>query len=354
MRTDHRLVVELLREGGEVIDRASLTPDWEPAIECARLTGLRTRRLWAPASSSERHLEPLWHPELGEPYARGFRIHLELSGVAAWHEEFSIAYFADLARTAAAPLIEKGVLAKGQSFLYRVLAYAQPHVEDPPDPDAFATFDQPPPLPVRSVPLEALMGASVEGGDAQAGDFDVFIPDGVLAEATTLTLQAGDIESGGILIGHLNRDPGGGDIALEITALIPARHAVGHAAKLTFTSETWTDVRHAVALRRTGELVLGWFHSHPQGAWCREKGCSPEQQRQCSAADGFFSVDDAALHRTMFSRAFTVALVMTHSVKGVIPRLFGWRAGRIAPRGFRVVTPTVQTGEPSHAAPTTA
>ena len=72
--------------------------------------------------------------------------------------------------------------------------------------------------------------------------------------------------------------------------------------------------------------------------------------RWCAAADGFFSTDDLALHRTMFPRAFTLALVMTLSVKGTLPRLFGWRAGLFEARGFRVCTSstTSSQGEASH------
>jgi hypothetical protein len=90
-------------------------------------------------------------------------------------------------------------------------------------------------------------------------------------------------------------------------------------------------------------MVLGWFHSHPQLAWCREKKCSPEAQRRCAAAVGFLSAEDVALHRTMFPRAFTVALVMTHSINGIRPRLFGWRAGSLEPRGYRVLAPISPT-----------
>jgi len=55
----------------------------------------------------------------------------------------------------------------------------------------------------------------------------------------------------------------------------------------------------------------------------------------------------------MFPRAFTVALVMTHSIKGILPRLFGWRAGLLEPRGFRVLAQPTVTAEIRHATPTT-
>jgi proteasome lid subunit RPN8/RPN11 len=330
--------MELLRKDGVPIGHAALAPDWEPALEWTRLSGLRTLGVWAPEAAAERPLEPLWHAELGEPYMRGFRIHLAGRDDEAWHEDFTLAYFGGLARVAAGQLIEQGALGADEGFLYRALAYAQPGADHGgPPPTAFAVVDQPPRLAIRDASREALEARSAPAGDTHADDFEVFIPAHVLEEASALTAAAGDVETGGILIGHIERDPQGPDVFVEITALIQARHTVGAATKLTFTSDTWTDVRGAVALRHRDEQVLGWYHSHPQDTWCRERGCPPDQQQRCTAADGFFSDDDLALHRTMFPRAFTVALVMTRSIKGVMPRLFGWRAGAFVPRGYRVL-----------------
>jgi len=105
--------------------------------------------------------------------------------------------------------------------------------------------------------------------------------------------------------------------------------------KLTFTSDTWTDVRAAVALRNAGELLVGWWHSHPAHAWC--KACPLERQRVCQLSTGFLSTEDRALHRAMFVAAFTQALVVTQSAAGLETKLFGWRRGALQPRGFRLL-----------------
>jgi len=347
VRMRHRMVMELLRPGGELLGHSSLDPDWDPAIEWTRLAGLRAHGVWAPGSEAERAIDALWHSELGEPFMRGFRVTLADGAGLAWHEDFSIRYFADLARGASADLIEKGTLAAGDPYLYRALAY-EPDAAEAPDDPVFATVDRPPPLVLRDLPPTALAAASPMRSDAQADDFEVYIPSEVLEEASTLTARAGDVETGGILIGHVGRSSPSGDttsplttsreeMCVAVTALIPARHTLSHSTKLTFTSDTWTDVRQAVELRGRDELVLGWFHSHPQHAWCRERGCPPAQQQQCASALGFLSAEDGVLHRTMFSRAFTVALVMTHSARGILPRLFGWRAGLLEPRGYRIL-----------------
>jgi proteasome lid subunit RPN8/RPN11 len=338
----HRLVTEIVGRDGRVLAETALNPDWEPAIEWTSLTGLRRHGVWAPDSSAKRTLEPLWHDTMREPYIQGFRVHQSCHGVV-WHEDFSTRYLHHLASTAAV-VIEKGALVDEDDIVYRTRAHAAPQLGVRQDGGLFTTIEQPSPLDVRDLP-RAMLEESTLAGDTHRDDFQVCIPREVLDEASSLTSGAGDIETGGILIGHIGRIEHT-DICLMVTALVPARHTTGDSVKLTFTSDTWTDVRRALALRAKGEIAIGWFHSHPQFAWCRERGCSPEQQQRCRAADGFLSVDDLALHRTMFPRAFTMALVMTHSIKGIVPRLFGWRSGLLEPRGYRVCDrPFVPQGE---------
>lgn len=358
----HRLVIEVMRSDGNVIGHISPDPDWDPAIEWTRLAGLRLLGTWAPEPQAEHAITPVWHSDLGEPFMRGFRVSLADATGNTWHEEFSIRYFAHLAQAAAADLRKQGTLAESESYLYRALAYHPVAAdEDAGDVAHFTAHERTMPLVLHDLSPEWRARASSRRDDAGEHDFEVYLPAEVLEEANALTAGAGEVETGGILIGHLVREPlapgrdsrpsniASGDIGVAITALIPARHTLGSSAKLTFTSDTWTDVRRTIELRRRDEMALGWFHSHPHFVWCRERGCSLEEQRRCASARGFFSADDGALHRTMFPRAFTVALVMTQSVQGILPRLFGWRGGLLEPRGYRVIDHPNPAREISHA-----
>jgi proteasome lid subunit RPN8/RPN11 len=341
-----RFVMELLRSTGEPIGHAAVDPDWEPALEWTRLAGLRTRGVWAPEAAAERGIEPLWETTLGEPYMRGFRVHVGRTAESAWSADFPLTYFKAQARAARARLVEQGVLGDGDAFLYRLTAFRGTAAHEAPSARAFDTEDTPPPLALLDTPLDPWLAASLPQHDIDPTDVVAFLPQDVLDEATTLTLAAGDAETGGFLIGHLHRarDPqtsdAAHDIFVEVTALVPARHTVGARTKLTFTADTWTDARGAIALRGRGEQLLGWFHSHPQVAWCRAKGCSEDAQRSCPQAASFLSEDDCLLHRTMFPRAFTLALLITHTFAGCVPALFGWRQGQIATRGFHVLSAT--------------
>lgn len=344
VRSDHQYVLELLRENGEAIGQSPVAPDWEPAVEWTRLAGLRAHGVWAGDSASGRYVEPLWHATLGEPHISGFRVHLAAPGVGEWCSDFPIHYFAEAAREASAKLVESGVLTAGDRVRFRATAYARSDAAAASTPLRFDTHEAPAPLALTVAPLAPLLAASAACGDAQAGDLQVFLPTQALEEATALTEEAAARETGGILIGHLHHDPDTRELFAEVTAQIPARHTVGDSVKLTFTSDTWTDVRGAIALRRRHEIMLGWWHSHPAREWC--KACPPERQQVCRLSTGFLSADDRALHRAMFPRAFGLALVLTNALAGIDTALFGWRAGLLERRGFHWIGGTA----PAHAA----
>jgi hypothetical protein len=336
VRDDYRYVLELFRTSGEALGQVALTPDWEPAVECARFAGLRSFGEWATQSGAEQSVEPVWDAHLGEPYVAAFRVHLAAPGAHEWMEDFpATRYFGESAREAAAQMAETGALGKGDRVLYRLAAFARPSPEAAASPFQFDAADTPPPLGLRQTAISGFLASSALCADRDDRDAEVLVPQRAVDEAAALTREAAARETGGILIGHLHRDPITREIFVEVTAQIPARHTKGDSVKLTFTSETWTDARRAIGLRRRDEIMLGWWHSHPAIEWC--KACSPESQRVCRLATGFLSADDKALHRAMFPRAFSVALVMTHALTGMSAMLFGWRSGLLEARGFRLL-----------------
>jgi hypothetical protein len=327
--------MEIRRLDGELLHQRVLVPDWEPAVEWTLLAGLRTHGIWAQGSGAEPRLEPLWHTAAGEPVIEGFRVHLDQDDVA-WSADFRMGpYFADAARAAVETLVTDRRVQAADRVRYAVTAFAVDSDSEVDRTVRFQTSEQPGTCPVVERPITRLVSQSHDCGEPNITDINVVIPDDVLAEICTCAREAGRVETGGILIGHLCRDPETHDVGVEVTAQVPARHTVADAARLTFTSETWTAVRAAVALRRAHELMVGWWHLHPAHAWCED--CPVERQQVCRLASGFLSPEDRALHRAMFPRAFATALVVTNSVAGLQSRLFGWRNGVLEPRGFRLM-----------------
>jgi proteasome lid subunit RPN8/RPN11 len=339
-RNGYEYSMKLYRQNGDPLGDVPMSVDWTPAEECARFEGVR-RGLLDPAESRCAAIVPLWSARPGAPFTRGFRV--RLSGPKA-HEmvrDFGPTYFKDLAVRASSDLVERGLLARGETFRYRVVALR--HREGPVRPrPVFVTEEVIPPLPLVTSELGALASGALPVGEQRTDDPPVYVPQQVLGEAAELTREAGEQETGGILIGHLHRDPTVPEVFVEVTAQIPAHHTRAEHMRLTFTSETWTALQAALDLRRQGEIMLGWWHSHPSRAWCGD--CPPERRESCPLAADFFSEHDERLQRTVFPRAYSVALVVNDAVAGLSYSMYGWRDGRVSQRGFHAIGPPRSSG----------
>lgn len=344
----YRYVLECHRKDGqhEHLGTFAVNPDWEPARECARFSAIcRDPSPPFVLSGDSGTIEPCWHAQAGMPYLEGVRVivpHDELPPVAF---DIPLAYFADVARAASSALVKSGKLARGELFEYLVCAYACRDETARPSSEKTATFAITPVeqvLDVSDLDMDELLADSSSCGLSGDEPMPVFMPQEVIEEAVELMVDAGDKETGGILIGHLHRDPLRRELFLEVTTQIPAQHVEQELARLTFTPETWTAVDAALALRGKGEIQLGWWHSHPASHWCDE--CPPERRERCKTSGApsgdFFSAHDVALHRTVFSRAYSIALVISDGCGNAgtpIWRLFGWRYGMVMARGFHLV-----------------
>jgi proteasome lid subunit RPN8/RPN11 len=335
LKNDYQYALMLYREGKDSLGQAAMTVDWSPAREWAEFRALRQGLVRADEAGVVSTVEPLWHSKLGEPYVRGFSVSVGAAGEKASSSDFTTAYFRQLAKQASALFTEKGVLKKGERFKYLVAAFPERRPAATETALKFTTEEVAPDLPLIDASLaEAALASSFQGrGDED--DMPLFVPRRVLDETRALSKAAGPKETGGILIGHLKRDTSAPEIFAEVTAQIPARHTVASLTSLTFTSETWTEVRGALDLRRKGEVMLGWWHSHPVREWCKD--CSPESRKACTMAADFFSAHDHALHRTIFPRAYSVALVVNDlPADDATFSMFGWRRGLLESRGFHV------------------
>jgi hypothetical protein len=258
-------------------------------------------------------------------------------GEFSW--EFGDAYFRSLAESASAYFVEKGRVAPGETVKFLVAAYPSPEAAAPERRARFLAEELEPLLVLGESSLAEAVRLATPSGALGGGLMPVVIPRRVLAEAADLCRAAGDVETGGILIGRLYRDsdPGLHDIFAVITAEIPARHARATGASLSFSSGTWTDVSAALAQRPQGEQMLGWWHSHLVSKELCRRDCPVERQRNCRLAKDFFSAHDHALHRAVFPQAFSVGLVVNDIAHSdPIFSLFGWNQGVLAPRGYYI------------------
>ncbi len=337
----YRYVLEILDENGTPLEQSAVEPDWQAALECTHLEAARHAGGLLVTAPAEGDVLPLWDAGLGEPHVGAFRVDVRLDGDATYSRELPISFLADLAREIAARHVESGLLNAGASVRYRVCAFATP-----PAPRG-AAFDLAVDGVYEALPLAAGVLADLaprrhphRGIASDPAELPVLVDHRVVSEVTEHAAASPDIETGGLLIGHLHRDPERDDLFVEITAQLLARHTVASAAKLTFTAETWAATRDALALRRRGEILLGWWHTHP--ATCRE--CPAEQRRQCPLRVEFFSADDVQFQTTMFGRAFNVAMLVTLDIeRPPALSMFGWRDGSVQQRGFDVIRADTHT-----------
>ena len=284
-------------------------------------------------------VEPRWHPQLGSPNVAGLRTTLQ-AGSRRIGAVFTLRYFQESADEAAETLVADGRLQRGQRFVYEVCAYAATRPESPRSGRGkfrFVAEEVVQPLPIQRSSIKSLLESSTHIGQAHAMDVPVFVPAAILDEFQEQTEEAGPIETGGFLIGEIHRDVEQPLIVfLKINAFIPAAHTQAGSKRLKLTPESFTALDAVVRLRGRGELNLGWAHSHPQRYWCLD--CPAEQRAACTlqAPGGWFSRDDRAVHRTVYPRAVTFALLATNSESGVEFAAFGWRQGMIERRGFHV------------------
>ncbi len=326
--------VELARADGSVAARAPLAPDWGPASICARFEGMRRGLVPPVLSSAAGDIEPCWADD-GPPWVRAIRVTIAADG-APLREVVPVAYLGRQVADVARALVASGDLGAGEVVTPRIAA--EPTAScDPPEDGAprFALAEVERPLPLRNAPLAAFRtcAASIDGADA-ASDVPVFVPARVLAKCEALAADAGDVETGGFLLGYLYRDGTLPEIFVAVSAQIPAQHARAERARITFTPATWAaldDVRRA---RGRDELLVGWWHYHPD--FCA--ACAPDRRARCALASTFFSREDVSVHH-LFGQAHQTALLVSAVDGGFERALFGWRAGSVARRGYHLTQP---------------
>ncbi len=333
----YRYVLDIESHDERPLGRVPVTPDFEALERCACFEASRREHAVSIANTAAARVLPVWDDVRGEPFVAALRV--EVDGVAAASasperpDEVSIEFFRPLAERAVAAWIEAGRIRAGEHFVFSVCAFPVDPAR-PGDADGLAVEAAPRVVAIEQRPLAGSLAASRSLGPDSGGAFPVFVAPTVVADAIELAHSAAERESGGVLVGRLCRSLAEPELFLEVTGLIPARHASATSGTFTFSSETWSAAHAALALRRSGEVLVGWMHSHP--FFCR--ACPAERRRDCAFGRPLFSRDDIHLHRTCFPAPYQVALLISDlGPAGYAPTFYGWRHGRVGERGVRVL-----------------
>jgi hypothetical protein len=323
-----------------------------------RFEGIRRGALPPVVTSEPGEIEPVWSETRGAPYVSAVRITIGSPERDPVCHEISITSLSRQVREVVRLLRRSGQLAEEDVVRSRICAFpADQSVQSARGQSGslFAVEEVPRPLSLIETPIDRF-ASGAEVCDVRDDDTDVpvFLPRAVLEEAEALSRAAGEVETGGVLVGRLHREAAVPDLFLEITAQSPARHTIADCARLTFTPETWAAAETEIAARGMSEQMAGWWHYHPY--FCGN--CPPERRRDCLLDSGFFSADDVSLHHLCFAQAHQIALLVSARPSNVLDRsLFGWRHGMVTARGYYLTGGSAAVTRPmgeSHEITTTA
>lgn len=309
-----------------------VSPDWVPAEEALRFEALRFGND-QPLSGSEIFLDPVWS-EKGAPFVAGFSVTASCVPTVT----IPVSYMRNEARKIESMLVEQDKLKKGDAYTFKTLAYAAARSPARAGSALFNIEEElvEPPFTERDIDELVALSATDDEALESAAPLRIFIPQAVLDETRGLGEAAGNMETGGLLIGHLHRDPAKPVVFLEVTAQIPAAHTSASTTSLSFNDDTWHAARAAIAIRNRGEQPVLWWHSHPSKWFCNET-CPMEERLKCSMQRPFLSADDLLLHRTVFYKAWQAALLVNVADAGTTHTVWGWKEGGVRQLPFRVL-----------------
>jgi len=135
-----------------------------------------------------------------------------------------------------------------------------------------------------TAPTVATVAAPVSAPQA----VDVWIAPEV-DRAVMAHLQTRDVEQGGLLVGQAYAGAASDAVAhVRVTRCAPAEDADGTAFSLRMGTSVW---QAAQALLAPGEMIVGWYHSHP-------------------GLTAFFSDTDRQTQRAFFNHPYSVGWVI--------------------------------------------
>ena len=223
------------RHGAVLAEVMNVQPCWVAGIESARWSVVeKADGVNVTIDVGGESVEPVWQAAAGEPYVAAVRVTSASTCGVRSAVELPLSYFDDDATAAAQQVECRSGSAIDEPLQYIVLATRTEGV-------ARAVAGG---LQIEEAAVEhrllpgdyfALRQHSRSYDAPRDDDLPAFVPQQVLRELTAITLDAATVETGGIMLGHLRRDLRRRQTFLEVTAQIPAQHALGESTRLTFT-----------------------------------------------------------------------------------------------------------------------
>jgi hypothetical protein len=307
-------VIEVRRADGSLL--GVLDASLSSCIDDAWFRGVQAGQLPNGGELPPLRVVPTWH-DAQRPEVTGLSV--SLGGHAARHYPREV--FWTEARALIRRLLGEGRITKEEKVSWSVVA----REAEPGNPRGpVRTLRAPFPLEPASLP------------HAAAGAYDICVDTGMLRRLRDRIRRTGSVEGAELLVGHLRHDAARDALELCVVDALPLEAGRGGRSNTHFSFDpiATAAARRRALEREDGALPCGWHHNHNpcEGCW---------EQPACKVDWVFFSGDDLEVQATLFASPHMVALVggKLSDLPATRPgfRLYGWRAGQVVERPFRVV-----------------
>lgn len=342
--------LEFADDQGQVVASEPLIPgDFHRAVAETCFAGFREGVFPSYAPDPEFALvEPVFRRDGPPERTEGFRVTLRTPGLPEYSREFGAGYVGTRAGRIKARIVRDRKLGDDATLYYTLAAYLD-EASIPPRRSQLLSEPAEVRLPLGAGRREAIAPRE-EWDSPSPDDLPVVIPHSVLQEACEEASAHPGREIGGLLIGQLHRHGDsttkqpGGQMFLEVTCLVSGEGTTpATATSVTFTPESFARARELIRLRakpgREGEIIVGWYHSHPF-RFCDK--CPLPVPPECLQKVLFYSSDDLNVMESAFGQPYHVGLLaaIEPRIEGAIGhlpvKLYGWRNGETVARGFEV------------------
>ena len=164
----------------------------------------------------------------------------------------------------------------------------------------------------ENFPKHRTLHLKPNGGTAQTGErIDIVVTEEVLLATAHHVAQDMVRESGGFLLGNQYVCPNTNRQYIVVDQCMKADYTEGTQVSLTFTTDSWAQLKDRLDGKYRGKTLVGWYHSHPNMGI-------------------FLSNYDLDIHKNRFANEWDVALVLD-PVKHE-GGFFAWVNGNVNPR----------------------
>jgi hypothetical protein len=312
-----QLVLELANQmppGGQVLARHCLTyADLQPAREETWWRGVLQGKLKPNLDAYPWRILP--GRDAGGGLSAGFLVELAHGG-AEYRRAYGVKSLAHLAQSKFLELVrakEATLDDKYKYYLKRVPAEEiGPETRDDlqftscREPIAFSIGS----LEAHLAASEPLMGQSDPPAEPPEPCMPIFIRPSAWEEGRHHAYRGGESESAALFSGQLYQDERTQKVFACLDACLEAQHAIEDGLSVTFTGETWSQLRKTLEQRRRrlgrpNEIILASVHRHPWSPGADEDGkrtCDACPTREtCSRTTAVPSRDDYQWHRAVFA-----------------------------------------------------